>query len=72
MKSQGLEELVKKIFSNEEAKKQFISDPDSVISQYSLTEQERRAVLSTHAKLGLVTSDSTQLAEALEPYIKWF
>ena len=72
MKSQGLQEMVKKIFSNEETKRQFISDPDSVISQYSLTEQERRAVLSTHAKLGLVTSDSTQLAEALEPYIKWF
>ena len=50
MKSQGLQEMVKKIFSNEETKRQFISDPDSVISQYSLTEQERRAVLSTHAK----------------------
>jgi hypothetical protein len=71
MKSQGLQKLVNKIFSDEETKRQFISDPDSVISQYSLTEQERKAVLSTHAKLGPVTSDSPQLTAAVEPYIKW-
>lgn len=72
MKSQGLQELVKKLFSDEKAKKQFISDPESVVSQYALTEQEEKAVLNTHAKLGLVTSDSTQLAAAFEPLARWF
>jgi hypothetical protein len=33
-------------------KSQFMTDPQSVISQFDLTEAERRAVLSTHAKLG--------------------
>ncbi len=52
MKSQALQDLVKRIFSDETAKSQFMTDPQSVISQFDLTEAEKRAVLSTHAKLG--------------------
>jgi len=71
MKSQALQELVKKIFSDEKTKNQFMSDPDSVLSQYDLTEQEKEAVLNTHTKLGLVTSDSPQLEAALDPTFVW-
>ncbi len=71
MKSQKLQELVKQIFSNEKTKHQFMSDPDSVLSQYDLTEQEKKAVLNTHSKLGLVTSDSPQLEAALKPTFTW-
>ena len=71
MKSQQLQELVKKIFSDEKTRLRFMSDPDSILSQFALTEQEKRAVLSTHAKLGLVTSDSQQLEAALSPTIDW-
>jgi len=72
MKSQSLQNLIQKIFSDEKTKQHFISDPESVISQYSLTEQEKKAVLNTHAKLGLITSDSTQLEAALDPYTMWW
>ena len=71
MKSQSLQELVKKIFGDEKTKSQFISNPDSVLSQFDLTEQEKRAVLNIHAKLGLVTSDSQQLEAALDPMWVW-
>lgn len=71
MKSQALQELVRKVFSDEKTKLQFISDPDSIISRYNLTEQEKRAVLATHAKLGLVTSDSQQLTAVLNPTWTW-
>ena len=71
MKSQALQELVKKIFGDEKTKSQFMASPDSVLSQYNLTEQEKKAVLSIHAKLGLVTSDSQQLEEALDPTFYW-
>ena len=71
MKSQSLQEFVRKVFSDEKTKLQFMSDPDSVLSQFTLTEQERKAVLNTHAKLGLVTSDSQQLEAALDPTIFW-
>lgn len=70
MKSQALQELVKKIFSSEATKSQFIANPDSVISQFKLTETEKTAVLSTHAKLGLVTGNSAQL-EAATSKINW-
>ena len=72
MKSQSLQNLIQKIFSDEKIKQQFISNPESVISKYSLTEQEKKAVLNTHAKLGLVTSDSTQLEAAIGPYTLWW
>ena len=72
MKSQALQELVKTIFSDEKTKQQFLLDPASILSQYDLTEQEKKAVLNTHSKLGLVTSDSQQLEAALDPTTSWF
>jgi hypothetical protein len=49
-----------------------MSNPDSILSQFALTEQEKRAVLSTHAKLGLVTSDSPQMEAALDSTSMWY
>ncbi len=72
MKSQSLQELVKKIFGDEKTKHQFLKDPDSVLSHFDLTEQEKKAVLNIHAKLGLVASDSQQLEAAIDPTIYWF
>jgi hypothetical protein len=71
MKPQALQELVRKIFTDEEIRAQFISNPDSVLSKFSLTEDERRAVLSTHARLGLMTSDSAQLDTPIGPDAWW-
>lgn len=71
MKSQALQELVRKIFSDEATKSQFLANPDSVISQFKLTETERKSVLTTHAKLGLVTGNSSQLEAALKPTWTW-
>ncbi len=72
MKSQALQELIKRIFSDEKTRLQFQSDPDSVLVQFSLTEQEKKAVLSTHAKLGLVTGDSQQLETTIDAAGIWF
>jgi len=71
MKSEALQELVKTIFDDEKTRRQFMSDPDSVLAQFNLAEQEKRAVLNTHAKLGLVTADSQQLEAALDPTLYW-
>jgi len=71
MKSQALQELVKKIFSDEKTKSKFMTDPDSVLGHFNLTEQEKKAVLITHAKLGLVTADSGQLEVAIQPTVNW-
>ena len=72
MKSQALQELVKKIFGDEKTRLQFESNPSSVLSRFNLTEQEKTAVLNTHAKLGLVTSDSQQLEAAINPTSEWY
>jgi hypothetical protein len=71
MKSQALQDLIKNIFSDEKSKAEFMSNPDSVLSRFSLTEEEKKAVLITHAKLGLVTSNSQQLEAALKPTWDW-
>ena len=72
MQSQALQELVKKIFGDEKTKLQFMADPDSVITQFNLTEQEEKAVLATHAKFGVINSDSPQLAAAIKADYNWF
>jgi hypothetical protein len=71
MKSQALQELVKKIFGDAKTKLQFESDPDSVLARFNLTEQEKKAVLKTRAKLGLVTAGSPQLEATLEATDGW-
>ena len=71
MKSQALQELVKKIFGDEKTKSEFISNPDSVLAKFALTEQEKKAVLNLHAKVGLATSDPQQLEAALDPTWIW-
>lgn len=71
MKSQALQELVKKIFGDEKTKHEFQKDPDSVLVRYNLTEQEKKAVLKTHAKLGLVTTGSGQLEATLRANDGW-
>ena len=72
MGSQSLSELVKKVFGDEDVKKQFMSDPGSVMSQFKLTEQEKRAVLSAHAKMALACPGSGQTVTAFEPLIMWY
>jgi hypothetical protein len=71
MKSQAIQEMIKKVFSDEKTKLQFISNPESVCAQFKLNAQEKKAVLSTHAKLGLATADSQQLEAVLEPLAIW-
>jgi len=71
MKSQVLQELVNKIFGDEKTKDEFQKNPDSVLARYNLTEKEKRAVLKTHAKLGVVTGGSTQLEAALKANEGW-
>ena len=71
MKSKALQEFVSKIFSDEQAKGKFMSDPESVLAKFNLTEQEKSAVLKTHVTHGLVTSDSPQLEAAIKPTSGW-
>jgi thiamine biosynthesis lipoprotein ApbE len=72
MKSQALQDLIKNIFSDEKSKAEFMSNPNSVLSRFNLTDEEKKAVLNTHAKLGLVTSDSQQLEATLDSTSNWF
>jgi hypothetical protein len=71
MKSQALQNLVKSIFSDEQTRQQFISNPDSILSRFSLTESEKKAVMSMHTKIGLASSDSGQLEAVLRPLAWW-
>ena len=71
MQSKSLQEMVKKIFSDEKTKSEFLSSPESVIGRYDLTDQERKAVLATHARLGLVASSSGELAARIENEATW-
>ena len=67
----ALQEFVKKVFGDEQTKKQFMADPKSVISQFALTETEKKAVLKTHVSFGMVTSSSPQMEAALRADSGW-
>ena len=65
METKELQELVRKIFSDEETKCQFIANPESVLSKFSLTACEKEAVLRSQTKFGLVNYNSLQLSTAV-------
>jgi len=71
MKSKTLQQLVSKIFGDEKTKREFQENPESVLSRYDLTDQERKAVLLTHKNLGLVASGSEQFEETIQPNGGW-
>lgn len=71
MKSQTLQELVKKIYSDEKTQQEFQNNPESVLSRFSLTKQEKNAVLKTHAKMGLVATNSQHLEATLRANEGW-
>ena len=68
----ALQEFVKKVFGDEQTKRQFMADPESVISQFALTDQEKAAVRKTHASFGMVTSTSPQMEAALRASNGWY
>jgi len=70
MDAQSLKQLVEKIFNDPQSKAEFTKDPEGFIARYQLTEVEKKAVLATHARLGLVT-DSTQLDSTYGPLSMW-
>jgi hypothetical protein len=72
MKSQALQSMIQKIFSDEKAKEEFVSNPEGVMSRYSLSESEKKAVMSTYSRIGIGTGNSTQLASAINPTGTWF
>jgi len=72
MKSQALQQFVKKIFSDEKAKAEFEANPDRVLSRFDLTEQERKAILKTQASVGLITGGSSALEATLRATDSWY
>jgi hypothetical protein len=72
MKSQALQEFIRAIFGDENTRQQFLSDPSSVVSRYTLTEEEKKAALGTYFKVGLITRNSSQLEAEINPLGFWF
>ena len=44
MKSQALQKMVRKIFSDDETKARFMANPENVLTGYSLTGAEKKAM----------------------------
>lgn len=72
MQSSAIQNLVKRIFSSEETKSQFISDPESVLAHYSLSKQEKQAVLNSVACVGTGSSSANALIAKTDPLNYWY
>ena len=70
MKSQ-LQELIKKVFSDEKAKAEFLANPESAMKGFKLSRTEKKALLKTHSRLGMITSDNSHLEAAVYPETDW-
>ncbi len=70
MSSKGVQQLVKKVFSDAGLKAKFLSKPDEVLSSYDLTEEERDAILRVRSRLAL-TTDHGQIESDIVPLAYW-
>jgi len=71
MASRELQKLVKKIFGDEPTRREFEKNPDGVLTQFGLSDQEKRAVLKLHDRVGTEICSPQQLEAALDPNIFW-
>ncbi len=67
----SLQDLIKKVFMDENTKKQFLHNPEEALRQQNITDEEMQATLKVHARLGLVTSSSQQLETNIDSLSDW-
>jgi hypothetical protein len=58
----AMKDLVKRIFSDEATKARFMAEPDKVMSEFSLSKEEKKAMTTTFAHLGTDSSGSATLS----------
>lgn len=68
MGSKALSGMVKQVFGSEDLKKQFISNPGSVMARFNLSKQEKEVVLGAHAKLSAGSSEDVM---KIDPLAMW-
>jgi|WetSurMetagenome_2_1015567.scaffolds.fasta_scaffold134225_2 hypothetical protein len=71
MASKSVQELVKKLFSEEETRAQFEKDPESILARFSLSDKDKRSMLATYKRIGLANKGSTSMEATIEPLIFW-
>jgi hypothetical protein len=71
MQSSGLKSMVNYIFSNGKARSEFQTNPEKVMAEFDLSDNERKAILASHAKLGLVSGGSATLASEIGALDSW-
>ncbi len=71
MESKELKRFVSIIFNDPKTRVEFLENPKSVISRFSLTSQEKKLVLSAHARLNLVLASSRNLEEDINSTALW-
>ena len=71
MSSKALQALVKTINQDEKTRGQFQADPESVMSRFVLSKEEKRAVLSSRRQIGLGVAGSSRLDSTIGPMGYW-
>ncbi|PVV85000.1 hypothetical protein [Dehalogenimonas alkenigignens] len=68
----NLADLVQTIFRDESARRDFEANPEAYVTKLELTPVDKKAVLSLHARTGLVTADGVSLQSQIGPMGGWF
>jgi len=71
VKTEGIQEAVRTIFSDENTRAIFLRDPESALSQFALSLDEKQALLNTHHRLGLLSPDARVFEKEVEPNSWW-
>ena len=70
MESIALQEMVKAIFGDPKTRKEFVANPDIIMSRFSLNEAEKKAVMNTQFKSTMLNDGSIQL-DTIGPLSLW-
>jgi predicted RNA-binding protein (virulence factor B family) len=71
MKNSGLKAMTTLIFSDSKVRAEFKSNPEKVAARFNLSKSERKSVLTSQTRLGLVSGNSIALSNEIGAFDSW-
>lgn len=71
MNSSGLKAMTKLIFSDAKTRSDFETNPEKVMTGFNLSESERKSILISITRLGLVSGNSIALSNEIGAFDNW-
>lgn len=72
MSRDALQTLVKDLFAEDALRERFVSDPEDLMAQFDLDDEEKQALRELRHRVRAAGTISPEMVQEIEPYQIWF